>query len=98
MENEFEFDPTTSLANREKRGIDFAEAQDLWNVPALQQGLPFQGEPREMRTGMISGRLWSAVYTERGASIRIISVRRARKDEAEDYGHFIAEQGDDDEH
>ncbi len=98
MDEDFEFDPAKSAANCDKHGIDFVEAQALWRVPAWEQGLPYDGEPREQRTGMIGGKLWSAVYTKRGAATRIISVRRARKDEAEDYGRHIAEQGHHDEH
>jgi uncharacterized DUF497 family protein len=49
-----------------------------------------------MITGMIAGKLWSAVYTMRGKTVRLISVRRARIDEAESYGRHFAEQGDDD--
>ena len=29
----FEYDPDKSAANREKHGIDFDEAQALWNDP-----------------------------------------------------------------
>ena len=98
MDQDFQFDSGKSATNHDKHGINFVDAQILWNVPTWQQDLPYQGEPREMRTGLIRGKLWSAVYTKRGPSIRIISVRRARRDEAEDYGRFIAEQRDDDEH
>ena len=95
---EFEFDPAKSAANRDKHGLDFVEAQEMWDEPGWIQALPYNGEPREMRTALIKMRVWSAVYTMRGARIRLISVRRARWDEEEDYGRFIAEQRDDDEH
>jgi uncharacterized protein len=98
MDEEFEFDPAKSAANRDKHGIDFVEAQVLWKVAALDQPLPYEGERREMRTGRIGDKLWSAVYTMRGAAIRIISVRRARDDEEDDYGRNVTEQGHDDEH
>ena len=97
MDRDFEFDPAKSAANRDKHGIDFVEAQALWTVPALDQPLPYEGEPREMRTGQIRDGLWSAVYTLRGATIRIISVRRARKDEVDDYGRNVAKPGNDDQ-
>ncbi|MEA1867755.1 MAG: BrnT family toxin, partial [Thermodesulfobacteriota bacterium] len=32
---EFEFDPRKSASNRRKHGIDFVEAQALWNDPDL---------------------------------------------------------------
>ena len=97
MELGFEFDPAKSATNRDKHGIDFVEEQALWKVPALDQPLPYEGESREMRTGPIRGRLWSAVYTMRGAVIRIISVRRARQDEEDDYGRNVAKPGHDDQ-
>ena len=98
MKTEFEFDTVKSAANREKHGIDFDAAQALWNGAAYVQDLPYQGEAREMRTGAIDGRLWSAVYTMRRSAVRLISVRRARQNEVEDYERSIAEQRDDDEH
>ena len=32
MDHEFEFDSAKSAANRDKHGIDFVEAQQLWAV------------------------------------------------------------------
>jgi uncharacterized DUF497 family protein len=31
------------------------------------------------------GKLWAAIFTERGENVRIISVRRARKNETQRY-------------
>ncbi|MBV9288160.1 MAG: BrnT family toxin [Hyphomicrobiales bacterium] len=42
-------------------------------------------EPRFLVIGKIGGRVWTAVFTWRGNRVRIISVRRARKDEVERY-------------
>ncbi|MDP2992230.1 MAG: BrnT family toxin [Deltaproteobacteria bacterium] len=39
-----------------------------------------------MLIGTIDKKLWTAVFTRRSDSIRIISVRRTRKKEAELYG------------
>ena len=44
-----------------------------------------EGEPRLLVVGKIEGRHWAAVFTYRGENIRIISVRRARNQEIEDY-------------
>jgi uncharacterized DUF497 family protein len=97
MDEEFEYDPVKSAANREKHGIDFEAAQALWREAAYVQDLPYRGEAREMRTGQIDGKLWSAVYTKRRSAIRLILVRRARKNEVENYERNISEQRDDDE-
>ena len=91
MDEEFEYDPVKSTSNREKHGIGFAEAQLLWTVYGWEQPSPFLGEPRVQRTALIEGRLWTAVFTVRGHRIRLISVRRARKDEVETYERSIAE-------
>lgn len=75
----FEFDPSKSAANAAKHGINFEQAQALWDdddyleIPARTED-----EPRWMVLGRIDGRTWAAVITRRAQSIRIISVRRAR--------------------
>jgi len=82
----FEFDPKKSEANRQKHGLDFSEAQALWDDPDLIE-IPVQtiDEPRFLVIGMINGKHWSGVITYRGEKIRIISVRRSRKEEVEIY-------------
>jgi len=79
----FEFDESKSRANLAKHGIDFVDAQLLWNDPRLL-GIPAktEDEPRYLVIGLINGKHWSAVLTYRGANIRLISVRRSRTEEA----------------
>ncbi len=78
----FEFDPRKSAANLAKHGIDFVEAQRLWEDPDLLE-IPArtEDEPRWLIVGRLSTRHWSAVVTSRGGVIRIISVRRSRGEE-----------------
>ncbi len=80
--NSFEFDTAKSESNRAKLGIDFVEAQGLWNDPMLLE-IPAKAddEPRYLVIGLIDGKHWSAVITYRGANVRLISVRRARTEE-----------------
>ena len=79
---EFEFDPQKSERNLAKHGIDFSDAQQLWNdsnyieIPARTED-----EPRSIVIGLIDDKHWSAVITYRGDAIRIISVRRSRVEE-----------------
>jgi uncharacterized protein len=65
-----------------KHGIDFVAAQALWLDEARVE-IPARtaDEPRTMVIGRIGGRLWSAVVTERAGRVRIISVRRSRREE-----------------
>ena len=78
----FEFDPRKSEANLAKHGIDFVEAQRLWEDPDLLE-IPArtEDEPRWLIVGRIITTHWSAVVTSRGDVIRIISVRRSRDEE-----------------
>lgn len=82
----FEFDEKKSQSNLEKHGIDFVDAQQLWDDTDLLE-IPAKtvDEPRSLVIGIISGIHWSGVITYLGNRIRIISVRRARKEEVSLY-------------
>jgi hypothetical protein len=83
---EFEFDPGKSDANKQKHGIDFVEAQALWEDPDVVE-IPArtEDEPRSLVIGRIGDTRWSAVVTLRDGRTRIISVRRSRDEEVEIY-------------
>lgn len=85
MQN-FEFDQIKSDSNFTKHGINFVEAQKLWNDPMLLE-IPAktEDEPRYIIIGLIGGKHWTAVITLRNKHIRIISVRRSRKSEVAIY-------------
>jgi uncharacterized protein len=78
----FEFDEAKSQANLQKHGINFIDAQNLWNDPGLLE-IPAktEDEPRYLMIGLIQEKHWSAVITYRGSKIRLISVRRSRTEE-----------------
>ena len=78
----FEFDKQKSLANKDKHGLDFIEAQALWDdADLLEIPAKTSDEPRFLVIGKISGKHWSGVITYRQDLIRIISVRRSRTEE-----------------
>lgn len=80
--NRFEYDNAKSQSNLEKHGIDFVDAQALWQDPNLIEiEAKTLDEPRSLAIGNVDGKVWSAVITNRKGAIRIISVRRARKSE-----------------
>ena len=61
---EFEFDPVKSSSNREKHGVDFVQAQELWQDPmGIEVLARTAGEPRWLVVGLMGGRHWSAVVT-----------------------------------
>lgn len=83
---EFEFDPEKSVNNKAKHGIDFQEAQSLWkDLDLLEIPVKTSDEERFLVVGMIEGKHWSGVITYRLGKIRIISVRRSRKEEVKLY-------------
>ena len=83
---DFEFDDYKSNSNKKKHKINFNEAKDLWDDPDLIE-IPIKtsDEPRYLVIGKISGKHWSGIITYRDEKIRIISVRRSRKEEVELY-------------
>ncbi len=86
----FAFDPVKSSANQRKHGIDFLEAQGLWFDPdRVVLAAATKGEPRWLLIGRFAGRHWVAVFTIRGRTIRLISVRRARSKEVARYDNLI---------
>jgi hypothetical protein len=83
---DFEFDDEKSKINKEKHGIDFIEAQQIWIDPVrIEIPAHTEDEPRHLVIGKIGEKCWSAVVTFRGKNIRMISVRRSRKEEIEIY-------------
>ena len=83
---EFEFDDNKSASNKEKHGIGFIEAQELWND---ENGAIFdansEDEKRYALVSKLDGKMWVTIFTMRGERVRLISVRRARKEEVEFY-------------
>ena len=83
---DFKFDPAKSASNQSKHGIDFVEAQSLWLDPdRLEIRARSRDERRTQVIGRIGKHVWSAFITVRDERVRIISVRRARDEEAERY-------------
>ena len=83
---EFEFDKRKSQINKRKHGIDFIEAQALWNDPdRIEIPANTIDEVRFLVISKISDKYWSAIITYRKEKIRIISARRSRKEEIEIY-------------
>ena len=90
----YEFDQHKSEMNLAKHGIDFVDAQALFDDPemiatAVHRG----GESRWISIGRMFGSCWVCIYTMRGDAIRIISVRRATRKEAAIYDRSYGSPG-----
>ncbi|NDV63020.1 BrnT family toxin [Puniceicoccales bacterium CK1056] len=73
-----------------KHGIDFIRAQRLWldkkRVETTARSM--EGECRLRLIARIDQSLWAAIFTKRKQAVRLISVRRARKNEKELYNEI----------
>ena len=83
---QFEYDPVKSVSNKEKHGIGFEEARALWNDGrAMRSKSKYSHENREILISKYDGKHCTAIYAFRKGKIRIISVRRSRTNEVNDY-------------
>jgi uncharacterized protein len=83
----FEWYEQKRLENLGKHGIDFLDAKEIWQGEVLEvpSAQPEHGEQRYIAYGRLEGRIIAVVFTWRGEARRLISARRARRHEREDY-------------
>jgi uncharacterized DUF497 family protein len=83
----FQYDTNKSQSNKAKHGIDFEEAQKLWQDKSATIAFEktIEGEDRLSIVGYIADKCYTGIFTLRNLSIRIISVRRCRKNEKKRY-------------
>ncbi len=80
----FTWDERKRKVNLAKHGIDFRDAESIFDGPlvTVEDTRENYGEPRFVSLGLLHGIPVSLVYTERGDSIHVISIRKALKNEA----------------
>lgn len=79
---DFEWDEGKRLLNFGKHGLDFLDADILFSSCRIEGAAnTVGGEQRRVTTGMIDDVYVTAVFTMRGAAVRMISLRRARDGE-----------------
>ena len=88
---DFEWDREKAASNLEKHRIDFADAVTVFDdLNAITIDDPDHGELRVITIGIDAyARLLVVVYTWRGDHIRLISARKASKQEQKYYGSKI---------
>lgn len=80
----FEWNPEKNEINIRERGLDFADAREMFerNLLVAQDNRKEYGENRFIGVGYIQNRLMVVVFTKRKFNIiRIISLRKANKRE-----------------
>jgi uncharacterized DUF497 family protein len=84
----FEWDEAKRATNLEKHGVDFADAQKMWQkaMVVAKDARREYGESRYVGISRIEERVMVVVYTERAVDIvRIISLRKANSREVRSY-------------
>ena len=84
------FDPAKDRTNRTKHGFPLAMAERLFDQVTVEfEDDRFDhGETRMVTLGLIEGRVVVCVYTDRGRSRRIISLRKATSHETKEYFRY----------
>ena len=88
----YEWDERKRRANVRKHGIDFIDVPEVFdgNVLLIPDERFHYGEPRFIALGILKSVVVVVAYTERGENIRIISARKATKNEQIYYFQEIA--------
>jgi uncharacterized DUF497 family protein len=82
----FEWDEAKRQSNLAKHGLDFADAQSIFDGrTCVTVNGRSESEPRQMTTAKLRGKLYTVVWTERAGVRRIISLRRASDAEERAY-------------
>jgi hypothetical protein len=91
----FEWDEGKRRANLAKHLIDFQDATQIFDQPVFEKVQRRHGEERVLAVGLMEGVEVVLVYVMRGERRRIISARRAHRDERQDYAKHLrsADQG-----
>ena len=88
----FEWDITKDRLNKKNHGFSFDEILEIFDDPAFLEGFDHEHSDKEDRfhgIGCLSGILYIIVFYTLRSRIRIISARRADRDEEEEYNGYF---------
>lgn len=93
----FEWDESKRQLNLAKHLIDFQDAKRIFDGPVFEKIEIRHGEERTFAIGLMEDIEIVVVYVMRGKRQRLISARRAHRDERQDYANHLksADQGQD---
>ena len=86
---EFDWDPAKNASNFRKHGISLEAATAVFRDPEKIRWVcsdPGDDEECFMVVGRLRWKIVSVVYAERGSKLRLISARKANRDEQREYG------------
>jgi uncharacterized DUF497 family protein len=85
----FEYDHNKSHSNKYKHGIDFEEAQALFDEAMVTLSVNhIMDEVRFVAINKLGTKYFTIIYTYRDDNIRLISTRRSRKNEEKAYEEY----------
>jgi uncharacterized protein len=89
----FTWDARKRLENLRKHGFDFADAHLVFQglTATEEDSRAAYGERRFVTVGMLNGRNVVVIHTQRSDGIRIISMRKATRNEAQTYFESLAD-------
>lgn len=84
---EFEWDENKRTTNVKKHGLDFIDAKYIFegDIITIEDSRFAYGEQRLISFGLLQGHVFAVVHTENADTIRIISARKATRNEAKNY-------------
>ena len=83
---DFEWDEKKRSINLRVHGLDLMDATRLFDGrPVYSYPSPRHGEERFVTVGLLVGKFFAVVWTERAEAVRLISFRRARDAEERKY-------------
>ncbi len=86
----FEWDEEKRQATIRKHGIDFVDAAEVFANDHLLLVASSDIEQRQIAVGYINEVYIAAIFTMREGRVRIITARKARRDEREQYQAHVA--------
>lgn len=85
-----EWDEKKRISNTEKHGLDFLDVVHVFDGPCLlATANTVGGESRSLAIGMLDDVCVVVIFTLRGTTLRVISMRKARQNERKQYDEKI---------
>lgn len=87
----FEWDAEKARRNKAKHGESFEMVRlfDFDNAKIVEDDELDYGEERLVAIGLIRDRIYIVVFVERGDVVRVISLRKADRNEADEYVEYL---------
>jgi uncharacterized protein len=87
----FDWDPRKARKNKARHGVplELVRSFDFDNAKIVEDDDIDYGETRLIGVGFIQDRVYVVVFVERGDVVRVISLRKADRKEAEEYVEYL---------